>query len=34
MDTLALVLAAHVGLALLGILALHCGTESRDGFAR
>ena len=34
MDTLSLVLAAHVGLVLFAFIAVHWGAESRDGFLR
>jgi hypothetical protein len=34
MDTLAILIAAHLGLALLAVLALNHGVESRDGFSR
>jgi hypothetical protein len=34
LDTLSLVLAAHIGLVLIALAAVHHGADSRDGFTR
>ncbi len=34
MDLLTILLAAHIGLVLLALLAVNHGADTRDGFAR